>query len=199
MDDAAYLFPCVVTGARAYLALHEPGRARQWLHRCSDVLHRRDLPGTLPALAHAMGLIELAEGQTGAARALLDEAFVRWDQRGRAWEAGHTLIDLAHCAVRSRRPGDAARIVEEARSRAEVGGLLYSLAAGVHLGTVEAGPLSRRESEVAALVASGLTNREIASRLVISPKTASTHIEHILTKLGASRRAEIAVWVTRQE
>ena len=51
---------------------------------------------------------------------------------------------------------------------------------------------------MAALVASGLTNREIAARLVISPKTVSTHIEHILTKLGASRRAEIAVWVTRQ-
>ena len=58
------------------------------------------------------------------------------------------------------------------------------------------GPLSARELQVARLVADGATNREIAAALVISPKTASTHIEHILSKLGFARRAEIAAWVT---
>ncbi|TPX03569.1 helix-turn-helix transcriptional regulator [Schumannella luteola] len=60
------------------------------------------------------------------------------------------------------------------------------------------GPLTAREFEVAALVSAGATNREIAERLVISPKTASAHIEHILAKLGMSRRAEVAAWVSRR-
>ena len=55
-------------------------------------------------------------------------------------------------------------------------------------------PLSKREFEVARLVAAGLTNRQIAERLVLAPKTISAHIAHILTKLGAARRAEIAAW-----
>ena len=55
-------------------------------------------------------------------------------------------------------------------------------------------PLSAREFEVAQLVAAGLTNRQIAERLVVSPKTISAHVTHILTKLGAGRRAEIAAW-----
>ena len=49
--------------------------------------------------------------------------------------------------------------------------------------------------EVARLVATGGTNREIATRLFLSPKTVAAHVEHILTKLGAARRTEIAAWV----
>jgi DNA-binding CsgD family transcriptional regulator len=56
-------------------------------------------------------------------------------------------------------------------------------------------PLTARELEVARLVAAGSTNREIAAALFVSPKTVSSHIEHILTKLGAARRTEIAAWV----
>jgi DNA-binding NarL/FixJ family response regulator len=59
--------------------------------------------------------------------------------------------------------------------------------------------LTTREFQVATLVASGLTNREMADKLVLSPKTVSAHVEHILAKLGASRRAEIAAWATRVE
>jgi DNA-binding CsgD family transcriptional regulator len=44
-------------------------------------------------------------------------------------------------------------------------------------------------------VAAGNTNRQIAAELLLSPKTVGSHVEHILTKLGAARRAEIAAWV----
>jgi DNA-binding CsgD family transcriptional regulator len=58
------------------------------------------------------------------------------------------------------------------------------------------GPLSARESEVAALVAEGLSNRQIAARLFVSERTAQNHVQHILTKLGFSSRSQIATWYT---
>ena len=61
-----------------------------------------------------------------------------------------------------------------------------------------ANPLTRRELEVAGLVADGLGNREIAERLVLSKRTVDAHVEHIFTKLGFSSRAQVAVWFSRQ-
>jgi non-specific serine/threonine protein kinase len=55
--------------------------------------------------------------------------------------------------------------------------------------------LTEREREVARLIADGLTNRQIADRLVVSPRTVATHIEHIMTKLGVGSRAQIAAWL----
>ncbi|WP_062996836.1 protein kinase domain-containing protein [Nocardia mikamii] len=55
--------------------------------------------------------------------------------------------------------------------------------------------LTKRERQVAGLVARGLTNRQIAAELVISSRTADGHVEHILTKLGFTSRAQIAAWV----
>ena len=59
-------------------------------------------------------------------------------------------------------------------------------------------PLTRRETEVAELVAEGLSNPEIAQRLVISVRTAQGHVENILRKLGFSSRSMIAAWVTQR-
>ncbi|MEU5880089.1 LuxR C-terminal-related transcriptional regulator [Spirillospora sp. NPDC047279] len=59
-------------------------------------------------------------------------------------------------------------------------------------GDAGADPLTRREREVAQLVAEGLSNREIAVRLVISKRTVDAHVEHILSKLGLSSRVQVA-------
>jgi predicted ATPase/DNA-binding CsgD family transcriptional regulator len=59
-------------------------------------------------------------------------------------------------------------------------------------------PLSKRELEVAELIESGLSNREIAERLVISKRTADGHVERILAKLGFSSRAQVAAWMARR-
>ncbi len=58
--------------------------------------------------------------------------------------------------------------------------------------------LTRREREVAALVAEGLTNREIAKHLFISERTADGHLEHIREKLAVKSRAQIAAWLVGQ-
>ncbi len=55
--------------------------------------------------------------------------------------------------------------------------------------------LTPRESEIAQLIARGLSNRAIADELVISPATAARHVANIFTKLGFSSRAQVAAWV----
>ncbi|EWM18993.1 transcriptional regulator, LuxR family [Kutzneria sp. 744] len=58
--------------------------------------------------------------------------------------------------------------------------------------------LTRRERQVAELVAEGLSNKEIAARLVIAQRTAEGHVEHVLAKLGFTTRTRLAAWVTEQ-
>jgi DNA-binding CsgD family transcriptional regulator len=165
--DAAYLYPHVVTGVRAYLAAGDPGAAADWLARTGPLVRERAIPGTLPALEHAAGLLHLQAGQMGRARQCLERAQAGW-QRQRAWEGTQILDDLARCARRSRRAAVAR----------------------------EHGPLSPRELEVARLIAGGLTNREIGVALHITPKTVAAHVEHILAKLEVRSRTQVATWVS---
>jgi DNA-binding CsgD family transcriptional regulator len=61
------------------------------------------------------------------------------------------------------------------------------------------GGLTRREWEIAQLLADGLSNKDIAARLVISQRTAETHVERILAKLGFTSRLQVASWVAEQQ
>lgn len=70
----------------------------------------------------------------------------------------------------------------------------YALGASEPEAGIDAGPLSRREQEVAILIASGLTNRQIARRLFIAERSAEGHVERIRNKLGVRSRTEVAAW-----
>ena len=59
--------------------------------------------------------------------------------------------------------------------------------------------LTRRELEIAALVAQGLSNLQIAQRLVITEGTTQNHMSHILDKLGITSRTQVAAWVLQQD
>jgi len=61
------------------------------------------------------------------------------------------------------------------------------------------GGLTPREWEIAQLLGEGLSNKEIADRLVISQRTAETHVERILTKLGFTSRLQVASWLADQQ
>nr|WP_246361230.1 helix-turn-helix transcriptional regulator [Haloechinothrix aidingensis] len=59
--------------------------------------------------------------------------------------------------------------------------------------------MTKRERQIAELVARGFTNKDIAGRLVIAKRTVDTHIEHILSKFGFHSRNQIIAWMTEQQ
>ena len=83
---------------------------------------------------------------------------------------------------------DPARLAAAAGSRHDAGA-----------GQRSPSPLTPREHEVVPLIAQGLSNKEIADELVISPATAARHVANIFTKLGFSSRAQVASWAARHE
>jgi DNA-binding CsgD family transcriptional regulator len=202
--DGANLFPYLVTGTRARLGGQDPDAAQAWVKEVAAALRARGIAGTLPAVDHAEGLLWQASGRTGKARERLTAAHTAWTARGRWWEAQWCALDLARCAIAANRRTDAAVLVDDVRASAapvEAKPLLEAASRVAqrldrHDAPQPWSPLTLRELQVARLVARGLTNREIAQELHITARTAGSHLEHIRAKLGASRRSEIATWVT---
>jgi len=96
-----------------------------------------------------------------------------------------------------------ARAISEGRAMTLGQAIEAALAPAEDIKVESAGPpaagrrrtlLTPREHEVAALIAQGLTNRQIATRLVITEKTVDAHVQNILNKLGAHSRTQIALW-----
>jgi ATP/maltotriose-dependent transcriptional regulator MalT len=153
----------------------------------------------------ARGRIALAEGREDAAE-LLQEAVSRFAALGARLDAARTRLDLAR-ALSTSSPEVAIDAARHARTELEALGairdadaaaaLMRSLGAKGRAGPRATGLLSRRETDVLRLLADGLSNREIAERLFISPKTAEHHVSRIYSKLGLSTRAEAAAYATR--
>jgi DNA-binding CsgD family transcriptional regulator len=200
--ERALFVPFVVTGVRAQLAARRPGAVAPWLERCRAHLAGWEQIAT-PALEHGDGLHRLAAGSTVLARTSLEQAVSGWDRLGRTWEASWARLDLGACLLRANRPTEALPVLRAVRSTAEDLASEPLLARARELVALARSrgaeeepwrPLSAREFEVARLVADGLTNAAIADALGLSPRTVGAHVEHILAKLGVTRRAEIAAW-----
>lgn len=155
--------------------------------------------------AAARGRVALAEGGEGAA-ALLQEGVNRFAALGARLDAARTRLELARSLSVSS-PEAAVDAARHARTELEAMGALRDADAAAALmrslgAKGRAGPratelLTRRETEVLRLLAEGLTNRQIARRLFISPKTAEHHVGRIYAKLGVSVRAEAAAYAAR--
>ncbi|MGW4337518.1 protein kinase domain-containing protein [Rhodococcus koreensis] len=132
-----------------------------------------------------MGAAQALENLTGASTVVFPGLLVHHDECEASTRRvlGPRVFEAAH---------------REGRSLDLDAAIAYALGEEPATTPPTAGPsteLTRREREVADLVAEGLTNRAIAARLVISPRTAAGHVEHVLTKLGFTSRAQIAAWV----
>jgi predicted ATPase/DNA-binding CsgD family transcriptional regulator len=126
-----------------------------------------------------------------------------WETIGRPLFGSHRLLGWSKAEFARTREALGNRAFDAAiREGEELGlsGLVgYALDIKVSEEHVESKPvLTKRELEVAELVAEGLSNKAIANRLVIARRTAESHLDHILTKLGFTSRTQIAVWVAEQ-
>ena len=142
---------------------------------------------------YATGTVVLAETEAQDALAVLRRAWKRWRDLEAPYEAARVRIPIA-LACRALGDDDGAEMeLDAARS------VFEGLAASPDLGRVvelsqvaalrAAGDLTQREVEVLSLIATGKTNRAIATELVISEKTVASHVSHIFTKLGLTSRA----------
>jgi DNA-binding CsgD family transcriptional regulator len=143
--------------------------------------------------AHAIGSTRLAGGDAPAALAALRRALVGWRELEMPYEAARTRVQIG-LACRALGDQDSAALEFDAARRAfERLGARPDLAclAGVAgaVGPKTAGGLTGRECEVLGLVATGKTNREIGTQLVLSEHTVARHLQNIFTKLGVSSRA----------
>jgi DNA-binding NarL/FixJ family response regulator len=165
-------------------------------------------PGSYPAALglRAQGLARRRLGEAADAAELLAQAADAFDALGMPFEAARSRLELAHAAAKA----DAARAEAVARQSLavfeEIGARSWGersrhflRALGVRSARparrAPAGILSERQLEVARLVAEGLGNGEIAAALVVSPRTVTTHLDHIYRRLGITSRAALARYV----
>jgi DNA-binding NarL/FixJ family response regulator len=191
--------------ARAAADGAESRAAAEALSAVAESLDRDDLRA---AAAHARGDAESASGEDAAAVAALDEAVAGFSVLGYPLEEGRARLTLARVLHRLDSPlaVDAARQARDgferlgARADADRAAALLRELGGSGRTTVrvDAGALTARETEVLHLLADGLSNAEIARRLVISPKTAEHHVSRVLAKLGVRTRAEAAAHAVRE-
>jgi len=155
---------------------------------------------------HVEGLLLLSEGDPVGALAALEAVLATPDPLLDVPVRASLRLALASARIAT---GDRQGALQEAmlaktelalwpgwrRDRAEA--LIRRLAGAG--GRSAAGELTSRKREVAALLAEGPTNSQLAERLYISPRTAAAHVSNILMKLGLSGRAEIAACAVRHE
>jgi DNA-binding CsgD family transcriptional regulator len=186
---------------------------------------RKDIPAANEALERLVKLAETSPDNAAASFAELAAGRVRTAERDRrapghlqAALRGFTALRLPLEAARAQR--ELARALAQDKPEAAVAearlalgaferlgaaadadataALLRRLGAGGRAFPKHYGELSKRETEVLALLADGCSNQEIAQRLVISRRTAEHHVAHILSKLDLRSRAEAAAHAVRE-
>ncbi|HZO30125.1 MAG TPA: tetratricopeptide repeat protein [Chloroflexota bacterium] len=147
-----------------------------------------------------LGIVAEQQGAAEQARAFHEQCLMLRRGLGDRRGVAQSLTDLARLARAAGDEGHAVLLAEEAEAisqeLADQGASVSAPAQPTPATAVP--PLSPRECEVATLVARGLTSREIATRLVISERTAETHVGNILGKLGVGSRAQIAAWAVER-
>jgi non-specific serine/threonine protein kinase len=179
------------TSARQSLSMHEPVTDEQFSAGLS---------------LEALGWIATTEGRDRRAAQLLGAAQRMWRVMRTSLAVFRSLQEFhRECADTLRaRMGDAAyeAAVRRGTQLTRDEALDLALERGPEQATVPApraaDALTPREREVAALLAQGLSNKEIAARLVVAQRTAEGHVENILSKLGLTSRAQVAAWMADQ-
>ena len=192
---------------RALVHLGEHERANDALRELREIAARARTRPILAAVCSSAGTLAAARSDHDAARRSFEDALDLLAACEAPFETGRVRLDLAGTLIALGRPDQARRQIETAiaefremgadaeRARAEtmLGKLRKaSVTLPAEVADTPLGGLSRRELEVLDLVAVGLTNRDIAERLVLSEHTVNRHVANILRKLGLTSRTAAA-------
>jgi DNA-binding NarL/FixJ family response regulator len=198
--------PALELLVRARVARGELEEARVALESLREI---ERLVGTEPLRASAElaeGLLEAASGEHERARTVFEDAVDRFQRSGAPFEASRARIELATSLAALGRTELAEREATEALDRllalgaeAEAERARRLLQGAIRSGGGDSGlpGVTRREREVLGLLAEGLTNRQIAERLVVSEHTVHRHVTNILRKLDLPTRTAAAALAVR--
>ena len=197
--------------ARAHVQQGELEAARAASARAAEVADACGLPIARLSSARAEGELLIAEGAPARAAAVLEQAVSLGLSSGAVLETARTRILAGRALIEADQPDEAQALLVEAEAvlrgagarlaRDAAARLLRQLgvsspgrvSAPVPVSTAQAGTgLSPREREVALLVLSGSSNREIAGSLFLSEKTVEAHLRRLYGKLGIRRRGALA-------
>lgn len=171
------------------LAAKDVGAASGAAVELAQIAGELNAPFLHAVATHAAGAVLLAEGDIQAALARLRFAYAAWRELDAPYYAARVRV-LIGVACRELGDGDSAEMeLEAARRVFEELGAAPDLERVRELTRSSAGGLTARELEVLALVASGKTNRAVATELFLSEKTVARHVSNIFTKLGLSSRS----------
>jgi DNA-binding CsgD family transcriptional regulator len=193
----------------ALIALGELDQAEQWLLPLEQRGQELGRVWALATSARCRGLLLAARGDLEAAADSLDRALAHHQQLEMPFELGRTLLVKGQIQRRRRQKRNAKESLERAKrlfdqletplwsakAVREMNRLGLRRAASLASG----GELSETEARVAALAGSGLTNREIAARLFVSPKTVEVNLSSVYRKLSIHSRAELGARMKEPE
>ena len=175
--------------------LDEAAARLDTLERQAVHLHRAS---ALAAAGRCRGLLAAASGDLDDAVAALERALGEHDRVSMPFERARTLLALGLVQRRAKRKRAAREALEQALAIFEqLGARLWAEKARAELGRISGRPaatgeLTETERRIAALAAEGLSNKEIASALFVTPKTVGTQLSRIYRKIGVHSRTELA-------
>ena len=166
-----------------------------WLEERGSALDR---PSALAAAARCRGLLAAAGGDNDVALTEFEEALVEHARVAGPFERARTLLAFGATQRRTKKKAAARTSLSEALGVfEELGAALWAEKARSELASIGGRPpssdgLTPAEERVAALVAEGRTNREVAALLYVTDRTVEYHLSRIYRKLGVRSRAELA-------
>ena len=206
-EDAGDGEPTLLRGVLA-LKAGQLDAAEASAARVASLAERVRRPDLAAGAAFLAGRTAAARGDSDAAVASLESACSAYAELGFPLEEARARLSLATVLAASDSPlavssaraaSDAFERLGARRDADRAGALLRELGvSGRRTTRGERDVLTAREQEVLKLVAAGLSNAEIAERLVIAPKTAEHHVSRVLGKLGVRSRTEAAAHAVRE-
>ena len=183
--------------AEALIALGRTDEAVALLNAWESDAERVGRHWVLAQIARSRGLVEAAQGNVEQAMTALDDAVAEHEAVGDPFGRARALLALGVVKRRARQKRPAREAIEAALEAFEaLGAAGWAEKARAELGRIggrtRAEGLTAAEQRVAALVAEGQTNREVAAALFLAERTVASHLSHVYAKLGVRSRTELA-------